>query len=452
MADGNLFRGLAAAAAILLAACTTPVEPAERNATIYSNFTLIDGTGAPARASAAMIVEDGRVAWVGDAAALQVRADAERVDLGGAYVTPGLIDLHVHLGVVNGRDLTNSGANYTRENVERELRTYAAYGVTTVQVMGTDQDLIYTIRNDERARAHPTMARFYTSGLGIVFRGGYGGVAGVNRPVATPEEARAEVNRQAAAGVDFIKFWVDDELGTMPAMPAEISQAVIEAAHANNLRAVAHIFYLADAERLVDQGVDGLVHGVRDQPITDALMQKMRARGTWQIAQTLSREASMFAYGERAPFLDDPFFTRSAAPSVIEALGSEARRRQISQNPHFSDYPRFLDNAERNLRALAAAGISYGFGTDSGPPGRFPGYFAHWELELMVEAGFSPLEAVASATGRAAQFLRDRNIGTLEVGKLADFVVYDADPLADIRNTRSIRAVYMAGHAMPATP
>lgn len=452
MADASLVRVVAAAAALVLAACTTPVEPAARDATIYSNFTLIDGTGAPARANAAMVVEGGRVAWVGDVAALEAPSGAERADLGGAYVTPGLIDLHVHLGIVNGRDLTNSGANYTRENVERELRTYAAFGVTTVQVMGTDQDVIYTIRDDERARAHPTMARFYTSGLGIVFRGGYGGVAGVNRPVATPEEARAEVNRQAAAGVDFIKFWVDDELGTMPTMPAEISQAVIEAAHANNLRAVAHIFYLADADRLVDQGVDGLVHGVRDQAITDALIQKMRARGTWQIAQTLSREASMFVYGERAPFLDDPFFTRAVQPSVIEALGSEARRRQVSQHPHFSDYPGYLENAERNLRALAAAGIPYGFGTDSGPPGRYPGYFAHWELELMVEAGFTPLEAITSATGRAAQFLRDETIGTLEAGRMADFVVYDADPLANIRNTRTIRAVYMAGHAVPTTP
>ena len=360
---------------------------------------------------------------------------------------PGLIDLHVHLAVSDG--LTTAPANLTRANMERDLRNYAAYGVTTVQVMGTDTDDVFAIRNAQRASGRPDAARVYTSGQGIVFRGGYGGVPTINRPVATPAEAEAEVDRQARNGADFIKFWVDDELQTMPPMPPEISAAVIRAAHRNGLRAIAHIFYLADAKRLVEQGVDGFAHGVRDQPVDQALVDAMRRRGTWQVAETLSREASMFAYGAPAPFLSDPFFTRAVRPEVLAQLRDPARQRRLAANPHFGEFPGFLEQAEANLRRLAEGGVNIGFGTDSGPVSRFGGYFAHWELELLVRSGFTPAQALRMATGDAARFLRARDLGTLERGKWADLVVLDRDPLADIRNSRTIHAVYVAGRPVP---
>lgn len=442
---------LALLLALLLGACATvPPSSPQAAATVLTNFTLIDGTGRAPVPNAAMVIDGGgRIFWVGPMSRLRVPAGAETVDLTGKYVMPGIIDLHVHLAVSAG--LATDPAMITPENIQRDLRTYAAYGVTTVQVMGTDRDTIYPIRNAQRS-GRPTSARVYTSGQGIVFRGGYGGAPGVTHPVATPEEAEREVDLQAANGADFIKFWVDDELGTMPAMPPEISAAVIRAAHRHGLRAVAHIFYLADARRLVDQGVDGLVHGVRDQPVDRALIDAMRRRDVWQVAETLSREASMFAYGESAPFLADPFFTRFVRPEVLAELRNPDRQRRIASNPHFHDFPQFLATAERNLRTLAAAGVNIGFGTDSGPVSRFPGYFAHWELQLLVESGFTPTEAIRMATGRAAEFLRARDLGTLERAKWADLIVLDANPLADIRNTRTIRSVYIAGRPVPVTP
>lgn len=418
--------------------------------TVLTNFTLIDGTERAAVPNAAMLIgADGRIAWVGPAADLRAPAGAETRDLGGRYVIPGLIDLHVHLAVSAG--LATDPAMITPENTERDLRTYAAYGVTSVQVMGTDRDFIFGIRNAQRS-GRPTSARVYTSGQGIVFRGGYGGAPGVTRPVATPEEAEAEVDRQAANGADFIKLWVDGELGTMPTMPPEISAAVIRAAHRHGLRAIAHIFYLADAKRLVEQGIDGFAHGVRDQPVDQALIDAMRARGVWQVAETLSREASMFAYGQPAPFLDDPFFTRFVRPEVLAQLRSPEHQQRIAANPHFHDFPQFLETAEANLRRLAEGGVHVGFGTDSGPISRFGGYFAHWELQLLVESGFTPAQALRMATGQAAEFLRARDLGTLERGKWADLVVLDADPLQDIRNSRTINAVYIAGRPVPTAP
>jgi imidazolonepropionase-like amidohydrolase len=184
---------------------------------------------------------------------------------------------------------------YTRDSVDNDLKTYAAYGVTTVQSLGTDGDLIFDIRKEERA-GRPSMARVFTSGQGLVFKDSYGGIPGLNQPVANAAEARKEVDRQAAKGVDQIKFWMDNELGTMKIkMPYDVAKAIIDEAHAKHLRVVAHIFYLADAKQLADYGIDGFMHSVRDKQIDQATLDSMKAHHTWQVAATLSREYS-FAY------------------------------------------------------------------------------------------------------------------------------------------------------------
>jgi len=448
---GRVGQGLAAAAVLLLAGCGGQKEaaaPAEGASKVLTNFTLIDGTGAPAAPGSALVVgPDGKIAWVGPQAELQAPEGAETVDLAGKYVMPGLIDLHVHIG--NVVDLKQDYRNFTRENVEKDLKTYASYGVTTVLTMGTENDLIFPLRAEQRA-GKPTMARVYTAGQGIVFKGGYGGVPGLNQPVATPEEAVAAVDAQAAKGVDVIKFWLDDELGTMPPMPPEVSKAIIDTAHKHNLKVLAHIFYLKDAKRVVDQGVDGLVHSVRDQPVDAALISAMKAKGTWQLAETLSREASMFAYGvPPSEILNDPFFVAGVSPAALAELRSPERQKTVAAGPHFHDYPKFFDMAKANAKRLKDGGVQYGFGTDSGPPGRFAGYFSHWELAIMVDSGYTPAEAIKAATSTAAQFLDMTDLGSIAAGKQADLLVLDADPLADIKNSRKINSVYVAGQPVP---
>lgn len=105
-----------------------------------------------------------------------------------------------------------------------------------------------------------------------------------------------------------------------------------------------------------------------------------------------------------------------------------------------------LEMAQKNLKRLADAGIPYGMGTDTGPPGRFPGFFEHWEMELMVDAGLTPSQVVTAATKGSAEFLHAKDLGTLEAGKWADLIVLTADPRVNIRNTRTIEAVYIAGN------
>lgn len=432
--------------AAIACAMIAMAAPAAAETLLLTNFTLIDGTGAAPKARQAMLVEDGRIRWIGPASQAPRVGPGETVNLSNRWVMPGLIDLHVHIGTV--RDLTQKAEYFTRESVERDLTRYAAYGVTTVQSMGTDGDAIFTIRAEQRA-GRPSMARVYTAGQGLVFKGGYGGVVGINHPVATPQEARAEVAAQAAKKVDFIKLWVDDELHTMPKMPPEISQAIIEAAHAKGLRALAHVFYLDDAKRLVEQGIDGFVHSVRDQPVDQALLTAMKARGVWQVAPTLSREVAVYAFGEPNPITQEPFFRASTTPAAIAGLDSPEREQTIRANPAYPQMPAFDRQAKDNLMRQAKAGVTYGFGTDAGPPGRVPGYSEHWELWEMVASGLTPMQAITAATGTAARWLKNPDIGTLQAGRWADLVVLDADPLKDIHNSRSIAAVYVAGNKVP---
>ena len=428
--------------------------PGAPAALVFRNFTLIDGSERAPLPQAAMVVENGRVSWVGAAADLKAPERATVTDLNGAFVIPGLMDMHAHVG--NTVDLVQDKSNHTRESVEKDLRTYASYGVTTVMSMGTDQDTIFPLRNDQRSAAANggplSMARVYTAGQGLMFKGGYGGLAGVNEAVATPEEAAASVNAQLDKGADVIKLWLDSELGTMPKMPSAISKAIIDTAHTRGARALAHVFYLEDAKRLVDQGIDGFVHMVRDQPIDQALIDGMKKHATWQVASTLSREAAMFAYGSTPAFADDPFFTRGVSAKTVELIKSPERQKAQAANPNFKKFPAFFETAKANLKRIVEAGIPYAAGTDAGPPGRFPGYSEHWELELMVDAGLTPAQAIAAATRRAATFLGATDLGTLEPTKWADFVVLDANPLTDIRNSRKIRAVYIAGRTETDTP
>ena len=420
---------------------------AQGETVVLEHFTLIDGTGRAPQADQSLVMVDGRIGWVGPASRMRVPPSATREDLHGKYLMPGLIDSHVHLGLVDGID-QNFTKYYSRDRVERQLRLYAAYGVTSVYTLGTDGDTIHDLVADQRRIGRVDMARVSTAGRGVVFKGSYGGVAGLDQSVATPAEAVAMVDREVGKGDDFIKLWMDDEFATIvKRMPYTISKAVIDTAHKDGRQAAAHIFYYDNAAELTREGVNVFMHQVRDRPADAALIGAMKARGTWQLASTLSREAS-FTY-KLLPFVDDPFFSRGVSPATVTALKAPERQQRLAASPTFPKYPEVLKNAMTSFAREVKGGIRYGMGTDSGPTGRFPGYFVHWELELMVQAGLTPLQALTAATGTNASFLPANQTGTIERGKWADLLVLDRDPTADIRNTRAIRSVYVGGRKVP---
>lgn len=412
---------------------------------VLQHFTLIDGNGGSPVRDAAIIVNNGRIQWVGPAAQAKAPTSADVIDFAGKYVMPGIINLHGHVG--NVVDLTQDPKFFTRDNIQKNLKTYASYGVTSVLSMGTEQDVIYKIRDEQRS-GRPTVARVFTAGRGFVYKGGYGGLKGVTYEVETPADVQKDMDELARNKPDVVKLWMDDHLGHMKKMPYEIGQAIIDSGHKHGLKVAAHIFYLQDAKQLVNGGIDGLAHSVRDKPVDNDLIESMKRHGTWQLAATLTREESVFIYAHPPDFLNDPFFTRSVSAKTLETLKSPEYQKSIAADPDFAEYPRFLETAKHNLKKLVDAGVKYGFGTDSGPPGRFPGYFEQWEMELMVNAGLTPSQVIQGATRNAAQFLGAKDLGTLEANKWADLIVLDKNPLDDIRNTRSIRAVYIAGNSV----
>lgn len=415
---------------------------------VLRGFTLIDGTAKPPLPGAALVVVDGRIRWAGPESQLKVPAGAEVIELRGKFVMPGIINLHGHLGNTVG--LAQDPKNFTRANVETQLRTYASYGVTSVVSMGTDQDLIYRIRAEQRA-GRPSLTRIFTAGRGFTGKGGYPtgvpGMKGVPYEVGSVAEVEKAVAELAARQVDVIKIWVDDHLGREKKIPMELCRAIIENAHKRGIKVAAHIFYLEDARRLVEMGLDGLAHSVRDRPVDAALIAAMKQRGAWLAAPTLARELSTFIYADDHPSLRDPFFTRAVPEEVLRELRSPERRKRIASDPDFPKYPGFLKQAQENLRTLAGAGVKFGFGTDTGPPARFQGYFEHLEMELMAEAGLKPADILRAATAGAAEFLGvSRDLGTLEAGKWADLIVLSKNPLEDLRHSRTLEGVFIAGN------
>jgi imidazolonepropionase-like amidohydrolase len=390
---------------------------------------LFDGTGRPARADAVLVVKDGRVVSVGAGKDVRVPPGAERIDLSGRFLIPGLVNAHGHVGETRG--LKAGPEIYDRENVLAQLRLYARYGITTVTSLGGDRDEGFRLR-DEQDTPALDRARLYVAGPVI--------------DAKTPEAARAQVQALAARKPDWVKIRVDDNLGTTTRMPPEVYRAVVDEAHKHGLRLAAHIFYLEDARDLVASGADFIAHSIRDRPVDPAFIAALKKRNIC-VCPTLMREVSAFVYGSEPAFFSDPFFLKDADAAVVAALRDPERQKSVATSPASARYREALEVASRNLKTLFDAGVPIAMGTDTGPPARFQGYFEHLELERMVAAGLTPEEVLVAATGGAAWCLGlAGKVGTLEPGAWADLVVLRQDPLADIRNTRTLESVWVAGN------
>ena len=412
--------------ALSFAGCALEEMPPE-SVVAFTGARLIDGNGGMPLEDAAMVVRGGRIEAVGPAAEVAIPEGAELVDLSGRSVVPGLINTHGHVGRSAG-GLEGEAAD---EAVRNELRLYAAYGVTTVNSLGGGGEPSMRVRDaqaDDPGLAH---ARLHIAGPVI---------AG-----STPDEARDQVEDNARLRPDWLKLRVDDNLGTSTKMPPEAYRTVIDEAHAMDLRLAAHLFYLEDAKDLLRSGADFLAHSVRDTNIDEEFVELITDAGVCY-CPTLTREVSTFVYRDRPIFFDDPFFTRHANAEEVASLLEEERRRSFQESRSAALYEQALAVALGNLKAAADAGVTVSFGTDTGPVGRFQGYFEHEEMELMAAAGLSPAQILASATSDAAACLELDDVGTLEPGNWADFVVVTGDPLADIRNLRSIESVWIAGN------
>lgn len=410
-----------ALAAILTCAAT---------AQVYTGARLFDGTGKPAVENAVLVVRDGKVVAAGPAASVKAPAGLPTVDLKGKTIIPGLIATHVHISDVDGL----KPPAYTQANTQRQLALFARYGITTLWSLGGEKQPAFQARANQDSAAL-NRSRIFLSGDVIVGK--------------TPAEARAMVADMAGKKVNIIKIRVDDQLKTATKMSPEIYQAVIDEAHKRGLPVAAHIFYLEDAKGLLKAGVDFIAHSVRDQDVDAEFLSLMKQRNI-PYCPTLTREISTFVYESTPKWFSDPFFSREADPAVVAQLQEPKRQQAMAQNAAAKAYKAALPTALRNLKKVSDAGIRVMMGTDSGASAnRFEGYFEHLEMDMMADAGMTPIQILRSATGEAARGMKMTGVGTLTPGNWADFLVLDRNPLTDIRNTKSIAKVYIAGNAVP---
>jgi imidazolonepropionase-like amidohydrolase len=416
--------------------------------TVFTGARLIDGTGGAPTENATVVIEDDRIVTAG-AAGKDDRhpANAKFVDCHGYTIIPGLISDHSHLGLV--KDGKVSPENYTEENIGRQLRLYEGYGVTAVLSLGVNKDLLYALRDQQRAGGIGGADIFTADhGLGVVSAAPPlpVGPDQIVRP-GTPDEARQMVDEMAARHPDLLKIWVDDFFGSVkPRMSPEIQEAIISEAHRQGLRVAAHVFYLEDAKRLLQEGLDVIAHSVRDQAVDQEFIDLMKQRRAAYIA-TLTLDEAQFIYAEHPAWMQTAAFQRAANPKLLETWLSPQYAAKMRQNPQTPMNQAALTNAMHNVKTVFDAGVLVGFGTDSGAsPTRLPGWAEHRELQLLVAAGLTPGQAIACATSHAAQLLGDqKNRGTVEAGKRADFLILAGNPLEDIANTTRLVAVYHGG-------
>ncbi|MEA2906216.1 MAG: hypothetical protein QOI12_3603 [Alphaproteobacteria bacterium] len=390
----------AVTSAVALAVLAGLPGAARAQVTAYEGARLIVGDGSAPIENATLLVDGTRIVQAGSG--VTVPAGATRVSLAGKTVMPTIIDTHTHLSV-------------KQEPLLRDLKRRGYFGVSAALSLGTD--LFDTL--PMRDQVVPGAARYFSAGQGITRKEPL-------RPtlqIETEAEGRKAVQQLAAHKVDIIKVWVDDREGKVQKVTPEQYAAIIDEAHKNGIRVIAHIYNMEDAKGLMRAGLDAFAHGVRDKDVDDETVAMFKARPNIVLGPNLP---------DRGVKVDLSWLKSGLPADEYAKLEQENTDRAAVQQFHGIQ--------ARNLAKMYAAGVRLTLGTDGNKP-----WGPHDEMVDMVMAGVPAMQVIVAATRNGAEFLKIADAGTLAAGKSADFIVLDANPLDNIANTQKIASVVLRG-------
>lgn len=411
----QLWKAAVLLAAGLLAAATPSVaQNKDKNEFVISDVRIFDGTRVIANGQ--VWVQDGTIKAVG--ADVKAPASVRSINGAGQTLLPGLIDSHTHAFL-------------------SALKEALPFGVTTELDMFTDYKYAAQIKKEQSEGKDLDMADLRSAGTLVTAPKGHGTEYGMDIPTITsPNEAQAFVDARIAEGSDYIKIIYDDGKAygmTIPAISKETMAAVIAAAHKRNKLVMVHIGTQQGAKDAIEAGADGLTHLFIDSAPTADFAALVAAHHAF-VVPTMSVLAMISGAPSGKPLAADERIQNYLPADSIRNLGNSF------PNTHGQ-----FSYVQETVRQLKAKHVPILAGTDAPNPGTAHGASMHGELALLVAAGLTPLEALASATSIPAHAFHLEDRGEIAVGKRADLLLVKGDPTTDIMATRNITGVWKVG-------
>jgi imidazolonepropionase-like amidohydrolase len=432
-------------AAVVIAAVT--VVQGQGRVTVFDGARILDGNGGAPIENGRLVVADGRITAVGSQSSVAAPEGATRVDVAGKTIMPAMINVHAHMGYEGYT--TWSGRNHTAANLLDHVQREAFYGVAAATSVGSSPtDVSLQFQRDQQAGKFPPAARYLfmpgmappNGGPDHILREATNELHVINE-VTTPAEARAAIGKMANQNIRHVKMWVDDRGGTYPKLSPEVYTAIVQEAHARKMTVHAHAIQLADQKAVVAAGADVLVHMVQNTPIDQEYLGLLQQKKPYW--------ATVISLGDPVEVCNaDPFFEEAMPAAVVAKIRANQQRAGLTAHcappsPNAANRERML---AQNFPMMIGAGVKLVLATDTGiHPGHTFGSGEHVELARWVQLGLPPAQAIVAATRTPAELMGLSDLGTLAAGKRASFIVLNANPLVNIRNTRTIADVYLDG-------